>query len=74
MHYFVNRVNKKIILCIIKRYKNYVIINTFFIKLYDLLKEMKYIKVHEKMPKYKENKYFVQIKNKNVYPDWYKIN
>ena len=37
MHYFVNRVNKKIILCIIKRYKNYVIVNTCFIKLYDLL-------------------------------------
>ena len=37
-------------------------------------KEMKYIKVHEKMPKYKESKYFVQIKNKNVYPNWYKIN
>ena len=37
-------------------------------------KEMKYIKVHSKMPKYKENKYFVQIKNKNVYPNWYKIN
>ena len=37
-------------------------------------KEMKYIKVHDKMPKYKENKYFVQIKNKNDYPNWYKIN
>ena len=37
-------------------------------------KEMKYIKVHEKIPKNKENKYFIQIKNKNVYPDWYKIN
>ena len=37
-------------------------------------KEMKYIKVHDKMPKYKENKYYVQVKNKNVYPNWYKIN
>ena len=35
-------------------------------------KEMKDIKVHDKMPKYKENKYYVQIKNKNVYPNWYK--
>ena len=37
-------------------------------------KEMKYIKIHEKMPKYNENKYFIQMKNKNVYPNWYKIN
>ena len=36
-------------------------------------KEMKYVKVHDKMPKYNESKYFVQIKNKNVYPNWYRI-
>lgn len=36
-------------------------------------KEMKYVKVHEKMPNYNESKYFVQIKNKNVYPNWYRI-
>ena len=36
-YYFVNRVNKNIFLCNIKRYKKYVIMDTCFTIFYDLL-------------------------------------